>query len=66
MKNISELISWFFLGCLVVLVVTHAEGFATATTAVGGQIRGAGALLTGQGTKYTPPSAGFLAQTQRG
>jgi hypothetical protein len=46
-KDITHFILWLFVGALVVLVVTHATGFATATTAVGGQITNDAYLLTG-------------------
>ena len=42
-----RVILFFFVGALVVLVVTHAAGFATATTAVGGQVANMGNLLAG-------------------
>jgi len=35
MKYGAEIVMWFFLGCMLVLVVTHAPGFAAAVTAVG-------------------------------
>lgn len=47
MDKITHLIMWLFVGALVVLVVTHAAGFATAVTAVGGQITGDASLLAG-------------------
>lgn len=47
MADAVKLIQWLFLGCLCVLVVTHGPGFASAVTAVGGQVTGAGKLLTG-------------------
>lgn len=47
MSQIVKLIQWLFLGALVVLVVTHASGFATAVQAVGGEVRGSAKLLTG-------------------
>lgn len=51
MKNVMEIILWFFLGCMLVLVVTHAPGFAQAVTAIGGEAQGLGTILTG--TKVT-------------
>jgi hypothetical protein len=42
---------WLFIGALVVLVVTHASGFATAVSAVGGQVTNNAYLLTGEATK---------------
>ncbi len=47
MKDITHLIMWLFIGALCVLVLTHAAGFATATTAVGGQLTNDAYLLTG-------------------
>jgi hypothetical protein len=47
---------WLFIGALVVLVVTHATGFATATTAVGGQLTNDAYLLSG-GAATNPPTA---------
>lgn len=51
MKNVMEIVLWFFLGCMLVLIVTHAPGFAQAVTAVGGEVQGLGTTLTG--TKVT-------------
>lgn len=42
-----EIILWFFMGCLVVLVVTHAPGFAQSVQAVGGEVNTLGTTLTG-------------------
>jgi hypothetical protein len=36
------------MGALLVLVVTHAAGFATAVSAVGGQVTNDATLLSGQ------------------
>lgn len=47
MKDITHFILWLFVGSLVVLVVTHATGFASATTAVGGQLTNDAYLLSG-------------------
>jgi len=46
-KDATEIIMWLFVGSLVVLVVTHASGFAKAVTAVGGQINTSATILTG-------------------
>jgi hypothetical protein len=43
----KEVILWFFLGCMLVLIVMHAPGFAQATAAVGGQVDSMGNILTG-------------------
>ena len=50
MKDVTHIILWIFIGALVVLIVTHAPGFSTATTAVGGQVTNDASLLAG----YTP------------
>jgi hypothetical protein len=42
-----HLVLWIFVGALVVLVVTHASGFATAVSAVGGQVTNNADLLAG-------------------
>lgn len=47
MQQAVHLIQWLFLGALCVLVITHASGFSSAVTAVGGQINGDAKLLTG-------------------
>jgi hypothetical protein len=47
MHDVGKFIQWFFLGCLLVLVIVHAKDFATAVTAVGGEIRKDGVVLTG-------------------
>ena len=39
-----------FFAIIAVLILTHAQSFAAATTAVGGQTYGETALLTGQST----------------
>lgn len=67
MKLATEYILWLFVGALVVLVVTHAQGFATAVTAVGGQVNKSAGLLTGTSVSNAQvPSQGFLAQLQKG
>lgn len=59
-KTATELILWFFMGCIVVLIVTHAPGFAQATTAVGGQVQGMGTILTGTNVTNAVYSQSFL------
>lgn len=54
MDKIVHLIMWIFIGALVVLIVTHASGFSTAVTAVGGQVTSDASLLAG----YAPAQAG--------
>lgn len=53
MKDMTRIIMWIFMGALVVLIVTHASGFATAVTAVGGQVTNDASLLAG----YAPAQA---------
>lgn len=50
MKDIVHFIMWLFVGALVVLAVTHASGFATSVSAVGGQVTNDAFLLTGAAT----------------
>ena len=42
--------SLLFFAIIAVLILTHAQSFAAATTAVGGQTYGETALLTGNST----------------
>ena len=51
MAQITHLILWLFIGALLVLVVTHATGFATSESAVGGQVTNDASLLTGANNK---------------
>lgn len=50
MGKAIHLILWLFVGALCVLAVTHAKGFATAVTAVGGQVNDSAGLLAGYGS----------------
>lgn len=67
MEQITHLIMWIFVGALVVLVITHASGFATAVSAVGGQVTGDASLLAGyqpgaaSGSKATVNPGGLMA-----
>lgn len=47
MQTVVHLILFLFVGALLVLVVTHASGFASAVTAVGNQVTNDATLLTG-------------------
>lgn len=47
MEKIVHLIMFVFVGAIIVLIVTHAKGFATAVNAVGGQVTNDAALLAG-------------------
>jgi hypothetical protein len=62
--KIVHLIMWIFVGALVVLIVTHAAGFSTAVTAVGGQVTDDASLLAG----YAPnaPSGSTPAKSNSG
>ena len=51
MKDVVHLIMWVFVGAIVVLVVTHAQGFSTAVNAVGGQVTNDASLLAGYAPK---------------
>jgi hypothetical protein len=64
MDKIVHLIMWIFIGALVVLIVTHAAGFSTAVTAVGGQVTNDASLLAG----YAPnaPASGSAAKSNTG
>jgi hypothetical protein len=46
-EGVLHLVMWVFVGALVVLIVTHASGFATAVNAVGGQVTNDAKLLSG-------------------
>lgn len=50
MDKVTHLILWLFTGALLVLVVKNAKGFATAVSAVGGQVTNDATLLTGANT----------------
>ena len=43
-------VTLLFFAIIAVLILTHAQSFAAATTAVGGQTYGETALLTGNST----------------
>lgn len=47
MDKVTHLVLWVFVGAIVVLIVTHAAGFATAVQAVGGQVTNDASLLAG-------------------
>lgn len=49
--NAGKLITLFFMGALVVLVVTHARGFATSAGTIFSGINGLGQTLTGANIK---------------
>jgi len=45
-----KIVSYLFFAIIAVLILTHAPGFAGATTAVGGQTTKMTSLLTGATT----------------
>lgn len=49
MSQAVKIIMFIFVGAIIVLVLTHASGFSTAVTAIGGQVSGIGQGLSGQG-----------------
>lgn len=53
MNNVVKIIMFVFVGALIVLVLTHAKGFSTAVTAVGGQVGNFAAGLSGAGFQGT-------------
>jgi hypothetical protein len=50
-KDFWKLMTLFFLGCLVVLVVTHSKGFATSAGTLFTGFNSLGTTLTGQRIK---------------
>lgn len=48
MDKISKLISLFFVGAIVVLIVTHSKGFATSAGSIFTGVNSLGTTLTGQ------------------
>jgi hypothetical protein len=51
MSQAVKIIGWLFIGAICVLIVTHASGFATSVSAVGGQVTNDASLLTGASIK---------------
>lgn len=64
MEKGIHLVLWLFVGALVVLVVTHAPGFATSVNAVGGQVTNDASLLAGYapsgGANYSPAQTNMM------
>lgn len=56
MDRIAKIVMFVFIGALVVLVITHASGFSTAVSSVGGQVTNDASLLAG----YQPTGSGFV------
>lgn len=50
-KEFFNIVTLFFIGTLVVLVVTHAKGFSTAAGTVFTGVNNLGTTLTGQRIK---------------
>jgi len=51
MDKISKLISLFFVGSMLVLIVTHSKGFATSAGTLFTGVNNMGVTLTGQRIK---------------
>jgi Flp pilus assembly pilin Flp len=51
MDQVSKLITIFFIGAIAVLVVTHAQGFATSAGSIFTGINSLGTTLTGTNVK---------------
>jgi hypothetical protein len=66
MKDIVHLVMWVFVGALVVLIVTHASGFATSVNAVGGQVTNDASLLAGYNPAVSGGSTTSLSSNQGG
>ncbi len=49
MNQAVHIVLWLFVGAIVVLIVTHASGFATAVTSVGNLADNSAKILAGQG-----------------
>jgi hypothetical protein len=64
--KIVHLIMWIFVGALVVLIVTHAPGFSTAVTAVGGQVTNDASLLAGYAPAQAPGTKAATANPMGG
>lgn len=47
MDKVSKLITIFFFGCMLVLVVTHSSGFSQSAGTIFTGVNGLGTTLTG-------------------
>lgn len=56
-KDAVHFVLWLFVGSLVVLAVTHASGFSTAVTSVGGQLTNDAYLLSGGAVQGGAPAS---------
>ena len=51
MGKISALITLFFMGCLLVLIITHSSGFAQTAGTMFSGVNNLGTTLTGSGVQ---------------
>lgn len=51
MDKVSKLITLFFFGCLLVLIVTHSSGFSQSAGTLFTGVNGLGTTLTGASIK---------------
>ena len=51
MKDVAKLVTIFFVGTIVVLIVTHAQGFATSAGSIFTGVNSLGTTLTGTNVK---------------
>lgn len=49
MDKVVKVLLFVFMGAIFVLIITHASGFSSAVTAVGGQVSNIGSGLSGTG-----------------
>lgn len=64
-KTVADLLTLFFVGAIIVLIVTHAPGFSQAAGTVFSGINSLGNTLTGAGVKnavYSAPAGGYTAR----
>jgi hypothetical protein len=55
-KDAVHFVLWLFVGSLIVLAITHASGFSSAVTSVGGQLTNDAFLLSGGAGSNAPAS----------
>lgn len=61
MKDITGLITLFFIGALVVLIIMHAPGFATVANSSFSGVNSLGQTLTGTGVTNAVYSGAALS-----
>lgn len=61
-----HLIMWVFVGAIIVLIITHAGGFAQSVNAVGGQVTNDASLLAGYNPQVAGASTTSLTSNQGG